>query len=136
MPSGAGEILPPGVGLTPKDHSTAGKQRLGVITRAGDETLRRVLVVGATALIQQARKGRGNPSPWLIELMRRKPPKLVAVALANKTARIAWKLMVSGERYDRQHARGGFVPPSGSLAPGARRQGRVAPPAAVACGQP
>jgi len=124
------------VGLTPKDHSTAGKQRLGVITRAGDETLRRVLVVGATELIQQARKGRGNPSPWLIELMRRKPPKLVAVALANKTARIAWKLMVSGERYDRQHARGGFVPPSGSLAPGARRQGRVAPPAAVACGQP
>jgi transposase len=122
------------VGLTPKDHSTAGKQRLGVITRAGDETLRRVLVVGATALIQQARKGRGNPSPWLIGLMRRKPPKLVAVALANKTARIAWKLMVSGERYDR--ARSGFVPPAGSLAPGARRQGRVAPPAAVACGQP
>src|ERR1700730_16371405 len=124
------------IGLTPKDHSTAGKQRLGVITRAGDETLRRVLVVGATALIQQGRKGRGNPSPWLIELMRRKPPKLVAVALANKTARIAWKLMVSGERYDRQHAHGGFVPPTGSLAPGARRQGRVAPPAAVACGQP
>jgi transposase len=124
------------VGLTPKDHSTAGKQRLGVITRAGDETLRRVLVVGATAVIQQARKGRGNPSPWLIELMRRKPPKLVAVALANKTARIAWKLMVSGERYNRQHPRSGFVPPGGSLAPGAPRQGRVAPPAAVACGQP
>ena len=124
------------VGLTPKDHSTAGKQRLGVITRAGDKTLRRVLVVGATAVIQQARRGRGDPSPWLIDLMRRKPPKLAAVALANKTARIAWKLMVSGERYNRQHARGAFVLPSGSLAPGARRQGRVAPPPAVACGQP
>jgi transposase len=124
------------LGLTPKDHSTAGKQRLGVITRAGDETLRRVLVVGATAVIQQAKHGRGNPSPWLSGLMRRKAPKLVAVALANKTARIAWRLMVSGERYDRQHARGGFVPPAGSLAPGARRQGRGAPPAAVACGQP
>jgi transposase len=124
------------VGLTPKDHSTAGKQRLGVITRAGDETLRRVLVVGATAVIQQARRGRGNPSPWLIGLMRRKPPKLVAVALANKTARIAWKLMVSGERYNRGPARPRFVPPTGSLAPGARRQGRGAPPAAVACGQP
>jgi transposase len=124
------------LGLTPKDHSTAGKQRLGVITRAGDETLRRVLVVGATAVIQQAKHGRGNPSPWLTGLMRRKAPKLVAVALANKTARIAWRLMVSGERYDRQHARGGFVPPAGSLAPGARRQGRGAPPAAVACGQP
>lgn len=124
------------VGLTPKDHSTAGKQRLGVITRAGDETLRRVLVAGATAVIQQAKRGRGNPSPWLIELIRRKPAKLAAVALANKTARIAWKLMVSGERYNRQHARGGFIPPDGSVAPGARRQGRVAPPAAVACGQP
>jgi len=124
------------VGLTPKDHSTAGKQRLGVITRAGDETLRRVLVVGATSLIQQVRKGRGNPSPWLTALLRRKPPKLAAVALANKTARIAWKLMVSGERYNRQHVGSGFVPPTGSLAPGARRQGRAAPPAAVACGQP
>src|SRR5215467_472107 len=96
------------VGLTPKDHSTAGKQRLGVITRAGDETLRRVLVVGATAVIQQARRGRGNPSPWLIGLMQRKHPKLAAVALANKTARIAWKLMVSGERYNRQHVHNGF----------------------------
>jgi transposase len=124
------------VGLTPKDHSTAGKQRLGVITRAGDETLRRVLVVGATAVIQQVRRGRGNPSPWLIALIRRKPPKLAAVALANKTARIAWKLMVSGERYNSHHTRGSFAPPTGSLAPGTRRQGRVAPPAAVACGQP
>jgi hypothetical protein len=88
------------LGLTPKDHSTAGKLRLGVITRAGDETLRQVLVVGATAVIQQARRGRGRHSPWLLALIARKPPKLAAVALANKTARIAWKLMVSGERYD------------------------------------
>jgi transposase len=87
------------LGLTPKDHSTAGKLRLGVITRAGDESLRRVLVVGATAVIQQVRRGRGHPSPWLVALLKRKPPKLAAVALANKTARIAWKLMVSGERY-------------------------------------
>jgi transposase len=63
-----------------------------------------VLVVGATALIQQVRKGRGHPSPWLIALLKRKPPKLAAVALANKTARIAWKLMVSGGHYDRNHA--------------------------------
>jgi transposase len=87
------------LGLTPKDHSTAGKLRLGVITRAGDEALRRVLVLGATAVIQQVRHGRGYSSPWLVALLRRKPPKLAAVALANKTARIAWKLMVSGERY-------------------------------------
>ncbi len=88
------------VGLTPKDHSTAGKTRLGVITRAGDETLRSTLVVGATAVIQQAGRARGQASGWLTALLKRKPPKLAAVALANKTARIAWKLMVTGERYN------------------------------------
>jgi transposase len=87
------------LGLTPKDHSTAGKVRLGVITRAGDEALRSVLVVGATTVIQQVRRGRGSASPWLVALLKRKPPKLAAVALANKIARIAWTLMVSGEHY-------------------------------------
>lgn len=88
------------LGLTPKDHSTAGKVRLGVITRAGDEILRSVLVAGATALLRHVRDGRGkNASPWLVELLKRKPPKLVAVALANKIARIAWKLMMTGEPY-------------------------------------
>jgi transposase len=86
------------IGLTPKDHSTAGKLRLGGITRAGDEALRSVLVVGATAVIQHAQRG-GRPSPWLTELLKRKSPKLAAVALANKMARIAWKLMVTGENY-------------------------------------
>jgi transposase len=86
------------IGLTPKDHSTAGKVRLGVITRAGDEGLRSVLVVGATAVIQHVRRG-GRASPWLIQLLKRKSPKLTAVALANKMARIAWKLMVAGENY-------------------------------------
>ena len=86
------------IGLTPKDHSTAGKVRLGVITRAGDEGLRSVLVVGATAVIQHVRRG-GRSSPWLTELLKRKSPKLAAVALANKMARIAWKLMVTGENY-------------------------------------
>jgi transposase len=91
------------LGLTPKDHSTAGKARMGVITRAGDEALRSILVVGATAAIRQARLGRGNPSPWLLDLVRRKPPKLAAVALANKTARIMWKLMISGQRFNPLH---------------------------------
>jgi transposase len=88
------------IGLTPKDHSTAGKTRIGKITRAGDEMLRSVLVAGATSVIQQAKKGRGRPSPWLVALLARKPPKLAAVALANKTARIAWKLLTTGESYD------------------------------------
>ena len=88
------------IGLTPKDHSTAGKIRIGKITRAGDEMLRSVLVAGATAVIQQAMKGRGRPSPWLVALLARKPPKLAAVALANKNARIVWKLLTTGENYD------------------------------------
>ena len=86
------------IGLTPKDHSTAGKVRLGVITRAGDEALRSVLVAGATAVIQHVRRG-GRGSPWIVDLLKRKPPKLAAVALANKTARVAWKLMVTGDSY-------------------------------------
>ena len=100
----SGRMCAAWLGLTPKDHSTAGKQRLGGITRAGDESLRAVLVSGATAYIQQVKRGRTTPSPWLIELLKRKPPKLAAIALANKIARIAWKLMTSGQSYDRGHA--------------------------------
>ena len=114
------------LGMTPKDHSTAGKVKLGAITKAGDEALRSVLVAGATSVIQQLHKGRGRHSPWLVALAKRKPPKLAAVALANKTARIIWKLMVSGERYNPQHTRQRFVPPTDSLAPGKRRQGQAA----------
>lgn len=93
------------MGLTPRDHSTAGKMRLGIITRAGDQALRSTLVVGATSLLKQVRSGRGkNASPWIIELLKRKAPKLAAVALANKIARIAWKMMVTGEVYKSRSA--------------------------------
>jgi transposase len=97
------------LGLTPKNHSTAGKNRMGVITRAGDEMLRQMLVVGATAHLRQVRRDPAKASPWLTRLLARKAPKLVAVALANKMARIAWKMMVTGEPYRCDHA--------GSLAP-------------------
>ena len=94
------------LGLTPKDHSTAGKTRLGRITRAGDETLRSLLVVGATAVIWKTRSGAAkHPMPWLLKLLERKPAKLAAVALANKMARIAWKLLMSGEAYDAARVR-------------------------------
>jgi transposase len=85
------------LGLTPKDHSTAGRQRLGGITRAGDEDLRRLLVVGATSVVRHTRPGKG--SAWLLALIGRKPKKLAAVAWANKAARVAWAMMVNGETY-------------------------------------
>ena len=95
------------LGLTPKDHSTAGKQRLGRITRAGDASLRSLLVVGATAVIWQTRRGAARrPIAWLVALLERKPPKLAAVALANKMARVAWKLMTTEEAYHPAHVRG------------------------------
>jgi transposase len=95
------------MGLTPKDHSTAGKVRLGGITRAGDELLRSTLVVGATAVVQHVRRSGGkNATPWLLGLIARKKPKLVAVAVANKIARIAWKMMVTGQPYKRNTATG------------------------------
>lgn len=103
---GSGRDFAAWLGLTPKDHSTGGKVRLGCITRAGDELLRSTLVLGATALLQQVRNERSkNASPWLLDLLKRKPPKLAAVALANKIARIAWKLMISGETYTTTEAK-------------------------------
>lgn len=92
------------IGLTPRDHSTGGRMRHGGITKAGDSALRSTLIVGATALLRHIRSGRHSPSPWLASLIERKPPKLVAVALANKFARIAWRLMISGGVYQRPQA--------------------------------
>jgi transposase len=85
------------IGITPRENSTGGKHRPGRISRQGDETLRRLLVLGATAVIKQAKPGR--TAPWLLGLLARKPKKLAAVALANKMARIIWAMMVSGEVY-------------------------------------
>ena len=85
------------LGLTPKEHATGGRQRPGKISRQGDEALRKLLVLGATARLRFARPGRA--SPWLNGLLARRPKKLVAVALANKMARILWAMLVSGEIY-------------------------------------
>ena len=85
------------LGLTPKEHSTGGKPRLGKISKAGNERLRSLLVVGATAVIRHVRPGKS--SAWLLQLLGRKPRKLAAVALANKMARIVWAMMARGEAY-------------------------------------
>lgn len=88
------------LGLVPKERSTAGRQRLGGISREGNERLRQVLVVGAMAVVRHARPGRGRLMDWLLKLLERcRSRKLAAVALANKLARIAWAMMARGEAY-------------------------------------
>jgi transposase len=87
------------LGLVPQERSTGGKQRLGGISRAGNERLRQLLVVGAMAVIRHAKPGRKSAMPWLLQLLERKPRKLAAVALANKMARVVWAMMARGEAY-------------------------------------
>jgi transposase len=89
------------LGLTPREHSTGGKQRMGRISKAGNERLRQLLVVGAMAVIRFAKPGSKSASAWLLQLLERKPRKLAAVALANKMARIIWAMMARGEAYRR-----------------------------------
>ena len=87
------------LGLTPKQKSTGGKQRLGGISRQGNERLRRLLVLGATSVIKQVKPGRRQATAWLLALVQRRPRKIAAVALANKMARVVWAMMTSGEAY-------------------------------------
>jgi transposase len=88
------------LGLTPRQHSTGGKQRLGATTRMGERSLRRLLIIGANSVIIKRRvHTEARPGTWLAGMLRRKPPLLVRVALANKMARIVWALMKNGEVY-------------------------------------
>jgi transposase len=86
------------IGLVPRQDSTGGKQKLGPISKQGDRYLRRLLVVGAHAVLRYAKQ---NPEkyPWLAQLLARRPFKVVAVALANKMARVAWALLAKGGTY-------------------------------------
>nr|WP_166309028.1 IS110 family transposase [Bradyrhizobium sp. 2S1]MCK7664741.1 IS110 family transposase [Bradyrhizobium sp. 2S1] len=86
------------LGLTPLQRSTGGKQKLGATSKMGERTLRRLLIIGATAVVQQARRRGTSPSSWLGRMIARKPPMLVATALANKMARV-WALMANGGVY-------------------------------------
>ena len=98
----SGRHLAAWAGLTPKEHSTGGKQRMGGISRAGNERLRVLLVTGATSVIKAAMQpGSKQMTDWLRAMLLRKPRKLVAVALANKMARVAWALMTREEVYRR-----------------------------------
>jgi len=86
------------MGLTPRLLSSGGKEKLGSISKQGNRQLRTLLVVGASSIIKQAKRGSKLPE-WLASLMTRKPYKLVAVALANKMARIIWALLAKGGVY-------------------------------------
>ena len=85
------------LGLVPRQNSTGGKIRLGGITKRGNRYLRRLLINGASANLLRSKATKANP--WVIGLRRRRPPLVVAVALANKTARIAWAVMLRQKEY-------------------------------------
>lgn len=93
-----GRDLAAWIGITPRANSSGGKERLGRISKQGNKQLRTLLIVGATSILKQARRGVKLPS-WIISLMARRPYKVVAVALANKIARTIWALLVKGGTY-------------------------------------
>lgn len=84
--------------MTPRQNSSGGKERLGGISKRGDRYLRRLLFIGALAVIFRERR-KEVPSGWLGQLLRRRPTKVAAVALANKTARIVWAMLARGQTY-------------------------------------
>jgi transposase len=98
----SGRELAAWIGLVPKQNSTGGKQRMGRISKQGDQYLRWLLVAGAMSVIRQGRKTNFAKLPWLADLVRRKPTKVAAVALANKMTRTAWALLTTGETYCRK----------------------------------
>jgi transposase len=86
------------IGLTGRDRGTGGKHRIGPISKQGDRMLRTLLINGASAYLLH-QKRRGITDPWLRDLLARRPYKVVMVALANKTARIIWAMLIKGEEY-------------------------------------
>lgn len=87
------------LGLTPRQSSSGGKVRLGATTKMGQRDLRRLLICGAVALVRWASRKGAPAGSWLARMLARKPKLVVAVALANKNARIAWALMAKGGVY-------------------------------------
>jgi len=95
----SGRSMAAWIGLVPKQNSSGGKERLGGISKQGDRYLRWLLVVGGLAVIRYAKQHGFAKRPWLARLLENKHPKVAAVALANKIARMAWVIMAKGERY-------------------------------------
>ena len=87
------------LGLVPRQNSTGGKDRLGRISKQGNPYIRRLLVIGATSMLRYARAKTAPGADWVNGLLERRPARLVTVAMANKTARIAWALLSKEETY-------------------------------------
>lgn len=99
-----GRDLAAWIGLTPRQHSSGGVSRLGKTSKMGQRDLRRLLIIGASAVVRWARRPQHGErlapkGSWLAGMLARKPPMLVVVALANKMARVAWALMARGDAY-------------------------------------
>ncbi len=93
-----GRDLAAWIGITPRANSSGGKERLGKISKRGNKQLRTLLIVGATSILKQARRGSKLPG-WVVSIMARRPYKVAAVALANKMARTIWAILVKGGTY-------------------------------------
>ena len=87
------------LGLTPVQRSSGGKERLGRTSKMGERSLRRLLIIGASAVARWAARKGVPAGSWLGRMLARKPPMLVRVALANKMARIVWALMAKSGTY-------------------------------------
>ena len=97
----SGRELAAWIGLVPRQNSTGGKERMGRISKQGDQYLRWLLVAGAMTIIRHAKRRGTTNLPWVADLIARKPTKVAAVALANKTARVAWAVLRNGGTYQK-----------------------------------
>ena len=111
------------IGLTPRQHSSGGKNSLGGITKRGDNYLRSLLIQGAKSAVMTAHKRSDPISLWVTALRERAGWQKAAVALANKNARILWAVMTKGEAFDPRHV---------SVKPGAATPMPIAPAATAA----
>lgn len=100
----SGRELAAWIGLTPRQSSSGGKERLGGISKMGDRYLRKLLFLGATALLKYSKIRKENVVPRALDLLARKPARVAAIALANRTARVVWAMLARGEEYRPNHA--------------------------------
>lgn len=87
------------LGLVPRQHSSGGKQKLGRTSKMGQRDIRRLLIIGAMSVVHWKGRGGGRPGSWLSNMLARKPRMLVAIAMANKMARVVWAMLVRNEDY-------------------------------------